>query len=142
MNNLPPQVDLTNCDREPIHILGAIQPIGFLIAVTTDWIVTRASENVSDFIGCQAKDMIGCPLAEYLPSHALHDLRNRVSLLRGPDSIERLFAREFGQSPARVYDRLRLEDARQDVLNARRDLTAIALDYGFAPASFARPTRP
>ena len=37
------QVDLTNCDREPIHLLGAIQPFGFLIAVSTaDWTVTRA----------------------------------------------------------------------------------------------------
>jgi len=89
------QVDLTNCDREPIHILGAVQPIGFLFAVTTDWIVARASENISDFIGCRVTDMIGHPLAEFLPSRALHDLRNRVSLLRGADSIERLFACEL-----------------------------------------------
>ncbi len=95
MTNLQTQIDLTNCDREPIHILGAIQPIGFLLAVTTDWIVARASENVSDFIGCEASEMIGCPLAEYLPARALHDLRNRVSLLRGADSIERLFACEL-----------------------------------------------
>ena len=27
------QVDLTNCDREPIHIPGSIQPHGFLLAV-------------------------------------------------------------------------------------------------------------
>ena len=26
-------VTLTNCDREPIHLLGAIQPIGFLLAI-------------------------------------------------------------------------------------------------------------
>ncbi len=28
------QVDLTNCDREPIHALGLIQPFGFLITRT------------------------------------------------------------------------------------------------------------
>ncbi len=28
-------LDLTNCDREPIHLLGAIQPFGFLIAVAS-----------------------------------------------------------------------------------------------------------
>ncbi len=95
MSSSDVQVDLTNCDREPIHILGAVQPIGFLFAVTTDWIVARASENISDFIGCRAIDMIGHPLAEFLPSRALHDLRNRVSLLRGADSIERLFACEL-----------------------------------------------
>lgn len=89
------QVDLTNCDREPIHILGAIQPIGFLIAVTTDWIIARASQNTSDFIGRNASSMIGHPLAEFLPAGALHDLRNRVALLRGPDSVQRLFACEL-----------------------------------------------
>ena len=38
-------VDLTNCDREPIHIPGLIQPFGFLLAVTADWLVARASAN-------------------------------------------------------------------------------------------------
>ncbi len=83
-------VDLTNCDREPIHAPGAIQPIGFLIALSTDWLVARASANMVDFIGRSAQDMIGRPLAEFLPASALHDFRNRVALLRGPDAVERL----------------------------------------------------
>ena len=95
MHDNPSHVDLTNCDREPIHILGAIQPIGFLVAVTTDWIVARVSENVSDFIGRSASDMISQPLAEFFPSLAIHDLRNRVGTLRGQESIERLFACEL-----------------------------------------------
>ena len=36
-------VDLSNCDREPIHVLGKVQPFGFLIALTADWLVARAS---------------------------------------------------------------------------------------------------
>jgi light-regulated signal transduction histidine kinase (bacteriophytochrome) len=36
-------VDLTNCDREPIHELGAIQPFGFLLALSTDWLIRRTS---------------------------------------------------------------------------------------------------
>ena len=95
MRDTPSQFDLTNCDREPIHILGAIQPIGFLVAVTTDWIVARVSDNTHDFIGRTAVEMIGVPLAEFLPPAALHDLRNRVGLLRGPDAVERLFACEL-----------------------------------------------
>jgi light-regulated signal transduction histidine kinase (bacteriophytochrome) len=84
-------VDLTNCDREPIYILGAIQPIGFLLALSTDWIVARASANVADFIGKSPSDLIGFPLAQALPSTVLHDLRNRVGMLRGADATERLF---------------------------------------------------
>jgi len=84
-------VDLTNCDREPIHILGGIQPIGFLFALTADWIVARVSANVADFIGRTPDELIGQPLAEILPAGAVHDLRNRTAMLRGPDAVERLF---------------------------------------------------
>lgn len=89
------RVDLTNCDREPIHVLGAIQPIGFLIAVTTDWIVARVSENISSFIGRDVDEMLGRPLAEFLSPRTLHDLRNRVGMLRGAEAVERLFACEL-----------------------------------------------
>ena len=84
-------VDLTNCDREPIHILGAIQPIGFLLALTSDWIVARASANVGTFMGHAPEALIGRPLAEMLPPKAVHDLRNRTAMLRGADAVERLF---------------------------------------------------
>ena len=94
-------VDLTNCDREPIHILGAIQPIGFLLALTADWMVARASENLSDYLGITPADAIGHPLSELFASAVIHDLRNRTTLLRGPDSIERLFGAELVEGRGR-----------------------------------------
>jgi light-regulated signal transduction histidine kinase (bacteriophytochrome) len=83
--------DLTNCDREPIHILGAIQPVGFLIAVSTDWIVARVSKNVGNFLGFEPSAMIGNPLADFVAPQLIHDLRNRVAYLTAPDTVERLF---------------------------------------------------
>ncbi|SMF77047.1 HWE histidine kinase domain-containing protein [Allosphingosinicella indica] len=91
MNKVSAQVDLTNCDREPIHQLGAIQPIGFLIAVTTDWIVARVSANIADFLGTGPDAMIGRPLADFVEAGSIHAMRNRLAILRGPDSIERIF---------------------------------------------------
>lgn len=88
-------VDLTNCDREPIHILGAIQPIGFLIALTADWMVARASANLATYIGMEPEEAIGRPITEVLSPQAIHELRNRTTLLRGPDSIERAFGLEL-----------------------------------------------
>jgi light-regulated signal transduction histidine kinase (bacteriophytochrome) len=85
------QVDLTNCDREPIHQLGAIQPTGFLLALTADWMVARASANVAEFLGSEPSDLIGQPLATLFRASAIHDMRNRATMLRGPDAIERLF---------------------------------------------------
>jgi light-regulated signal transduction histidine kinase (bacteriophytochrome)/CheY-like chemotaxis protein len=85
------KVDLTNCDREPIHILGAIQPIGFLLALTADWMVARASANTADFIGFAPDYLIGKPLAEIFESDVIHALRNRTAMLRGVDAVERMF---------------------------------------------------
>lgn len=91
MSQIVSQVDLTNCDREPIHLLGAIQPIGFLLAASNDWIIARASANVADFIGHTHTDLVGVPLAEIFPASVIHDLRNRMTTLRGPNAVERLF---------------------------------------------------
>ena len=85
-------VDLTNCDREPIHVLGAVQPFGFLIALTADWLVARVSANSADFIGLPPEALLGRPIATIMSNEALHSLRNRITLLRGPDAVERLFS--------------------------------------------------
>ncbi|USI73835.1 HWE histidine kinase domain-containing protein [Sphingomonas morindae] len=87
-----PAVDLSNCDREPIHIPGLIQSFGFLLALTSDWMVARASANSEAFIGQPAAALIGRPVLDILGGEAVHAIRNRVALLRGPDATERLFA--------------------------------------------------
>ncbi len=91
MSQAYPDVDLTNCDREPIHQLGAIQPIGFLIALSSDWMIARVSANIADFFGKAPDELIGRPLTELMPPAAIHGLRNRMAMLRGRDSIERIF---------------------------------------------------
>ena len=56
-------VDLTNCDKEPIHIPGKIQSHGFLLAVEKhSFILTFISENISDFIPVAAKVSLGLSL--------------------------------------------------------------------------------
>jgi light-regulated signal transduction histidine kinase (bacteriophytochrome)/CheY-like chemotaxis protein len=85
------QVDLTNCDREPIHLLGAIQPVGFLIALSADWIIARASANVAQFLGYETEALIGNPLSDFIDRQLLHDLRNRVAYLVNSDTVERVF---------------------------------------------------
>jgi light-regulated signal transduction histidine kinase (bacteriophytochrome) len=85
------QVDLTNCDREPIHLLGAIQPVGFLLALSADWIIARASANVAQFLGYEPETLIGNPLSDFIGKQLLHDLRNRVAYLVNSDTVERVF---------------------------------------------------
>ncbi|MGE0597357.1 MAG: HWE histidine kinase domain-containing protein [Hyphomonadaceae bacterium] len=84
------QLDLTNCDREPIHILGAVQPFGFLIAVSPDWMVRHASANVADYLGAAAEP--GAPAAPLLGEGAVQALRRHVQRLRDEETVERIFA--------------------------------------------------
>ncbi|GAB5521001.1 MAG: ATP-binding protein [Rhodothermales bacterium] len=53
------QVDLTNCDREPIHIPGSIQPHGVLFVVSaSDLRVLQASANAATFLGAPSMDVV------------------------------------------------------------------------------------
>ena len=69
-----------------------IQPHGFLIGVTTDWQVARASANITDYLVDTGATPLGRPLAAVLGDEAVHTLRNRLSLLRDPDGSARVFA--------------------------------------------------
>ncbi|WP_316843541.1 ATP-binding protein [Pedobacter psychrodurus] len=52
-------VDLTNCDKEPIHIPGKIQSHGFLIAVDKNSLsISYLSENTEDFFKEPAKTLL------------------------------------------------------------------------------------
>ena len=50
---------LTNCDREPIHLPGAIQPHGFLLCLSEDGRrIVQASANTADLIGIAAEELL------------------------------------------------------------------------------------
>lgn len=100
---MPDIVDLTNCDREPIHVLGAVQPFGFLIAVGADWLVSRVSSNIEQFVGAAPTEALGVPLDRIFLPEAVHKLRNMAAMLRGPDAVERAFAVQLTDD-ARHYD--------------------------------------
>ncbi len=53
------KVDLTNCDRELIHIPGQVQSHGFLVAVDKDFIIRYCSENIAGYINEDCINLIG-----------------------------------------------------------------------------------
>ena len=53
-------VTLTNCEHEPIHIPGSIQPHGFLIAVNAEsWKIDFCSGNISDYLDINYTEVLG-----------------------------------------------------------------------------------
>ncbi|MBD1887110.1 ATP-binding protein [Microcoleus vaginatus] len=58
------EVDLTNCDREPIHLSGHIQPHGVLLVVREPELeIVQASKNTQDLLGIDAESAIGQDLS-------------------------------------------------------------------------------
>ena len=84
-------VDLSNCDREPIHRLGAIQDFGALIAVTNDWLVAHRSANTVQMLGLAEPLGVGLPLDSVFSQSALNTLRRATTLLAARDDVERIF---------------------------------------------------
>ncbi|BAT54167.1 multi-sensor hybrid histidine kinase [Nostoc sp. NIES-3756] len=57
---LSEKFDITNCDREPIHIPGLIQPHGVLIVLQAPELkIIQASENTNAVFGLSAESLIG-----------------------------------------------------------------------------------
>ena len=59
------QVDLTNCDREPIHIPGQIQSHGFMIVLDQEGKIRFFSDNIQNFISGIEKNLLDKSI-EYL----------------------------------------------------------------------------
>src|SRR5206468_12762116 len=68
-----------------------IQSGGFLLELSLDWIVLRASENVHQLLGQSHVTLIDEPLGRFVHSQALHDLRNLFSRLSGTTGIARAY---------------------------------------------------
>ena len=68
-----------------------IQPAGFLLLLSLDWIVLRASENVDDFLGESHVTLIDEPFSRFVQAQALHDLRNLFSRLSGSTGIAKAY---------------------------------------------------
>ncbi len=106
MSHGPRRYELTDCDREPIHILNYIQPFGGLIAVNLDWTVAYHSENASEMLGLrdvgvdQSPLQTGVNLDRILRPLALERIKTSLFVLDSDDAVERIFSVEL------VNDRL------------------------------------
>ncbi|GGD65274.1 GAF domain-containing protein [Erythrobacter arachoides] len=103
MSGTMPQVDLSSCDREPIHQLGHIQRFGALIAVTADWIVAFRSLNLGEIVDPRHEIAIGDRLAEHFSHAAMQAIRSRAADAHELGIVERLFGVDLLQN-GRLFD--------------------------------------
>lgn len=92
MNHIVDTVDLSTCDREPIHIPGLIQPHGSLLVCDPDtWVITHASENLGNFVPHEAAAAIGMVLKGVVGVEAFHKLTNALAVSAAPNLPGRIF---------------------------------------------------
>ena len=95
------RVDLTNCDREPIHIPGAIQPFGALIAVNSDWLIAHLSTNAQAYLGLPRRPGPGESLNDFLTPHACAALKDALRGIADRETVQRLFGLDLTGSGER-----------------------------------------
>jgi light-regulated signal transduction histidine kinase (bacteriophytochrome) len=94
-------VDVSNCDREPIHIPGAVQSHGCLIACDpTLESIRRRSANAPAVLGIEETRFDGAPFAELVGESFAHSLRNALSKARDPRRPGLLFNRQVNGAGA------------------------------------------
>ena len=72
-------VNLTNCDREPIHTINHIKPDGALLVFNPDDLtIVQASENTSTLFGRAALDLIGQSAEGIFAPAQLEELRKNT----------------------------------------------------------------
>lgn len=101
-----------------------IQPAGYLLELSLDWIVLRASENVHHLLGQSHVTLIDEPLGRFVHSQALHDLRNLFSRLSGTTGIGRAYG-------VRLTDAHEFVDVAFQLSDGRVLLEAVAAHDGF-----------
>lgn len=82
---------------------GGIQSCGYLLELSLDWIVERASENVHHLLGESHVTLIDEPLGRFVHAQALHDLRNLFSRLSATTGVARAYRVRLTDQAA-LYD--------------------------------------
>ncbi|MDR5878162.1 ATP-binding protein [Caballeronia sp. LZ032] len=75
-----------DCDAEPIHVPGGIQPHGYLLALADDLRIVQASDNLPALTGAPLDALLGQPLAVALGEAAAQRIAHVASMAALEDS--------------------------------------------------------
>jgi light-regulated signal transduction histidine kinase (bacteriophytochrome) len=82
---------LTECDREAIHHIAAVQSFGGLIAADAQGRLVQCSANIAALLGLAEVPAPGTPLAGIIAPEARAALEQALANLGGIDALERRF---------------------------------------------------
>jgi len=91
---------------------AGVQAGSWLLELSLDWIVLRASENIHHLLHESHVTLIDEPLSRFVHAQALHDLRNLFSRLSGTMGIARAYGIRLSDDPDLVDVAFQLSDGR------------------------------
>ncbi len=97
-------IDLTNCDREAIHLLGKVQSHGAMLVLSSDWVLVNASNNIQKFCSVIDEAALGMSAESLFISDSLKKIKTAVGNISEFDHSERLFGLRLFVSSDQVYD--------------------------------------
>jgi light-regulated signal transduction histidine kinase (bacteriophytochrome) len=81
-DNMINSVDVTNCDREPIHIPGAILPHGAMLVLDADTLeVLQAAGDTSRLLGVPLEELLGQSVIALFRPDQIENLRGLAAAL-------------------------------------------------------------
>ena len=93
------KIDLETCDNEPIHLIGAVQPHGALIALdSATLIISYASANTHEFVGYDALTLLGKPLSFLVGAQNARQLPEQPEETVSPELLNPWFIEFAGQN--------------------------------------------
>lgn len=72
-------LDTTNCDDEPIHVPGSVQPFGALVSFDKNGRILRASESFAALCGCPVNFLFGKNIQEFFPKVSFAEVFEKES---------------------------------------------------------------
>ncbi|MFT2009834.1 GAF domain-containing protein [Pontibacter sp. 13R65] len=86
------------CGSIPLHLVNLIQPHGMLLVLEKEELtIIQVSENVSEFLGMQAEDLLEHPLSHFLPAAQFEDLTAKMKQQGNLDKIS--YSLSFNSRP-------------------------------------------
>ncbi len=131
----PEKIDISNCEKEPIHIIGKSQSHGVILACRLETLeITQCSENTAKVFSMPQDDIFGKPLSVIIGSEQEAKLKTKIlkeeSLLPEEISIK---GRSFLMLPNRLEEELLIDceslEGVNDPVLFQRQLTRILNNF-------------
>ena len=119
------KADLTDCDREPIHIPGTIQPFGVLFVLSEPSLtIAQVSENVGEHLPFGVEQVLGRPLSTMLDTASVAEVKEALDeeFLKGTKAhgmVQLKGHRSVGGMRASIYNAMPIEGVQQLVAYLR-----------------------